>query len=63
MAQMFYSRSNIGGKDDPFKDNILERIDMRNDVQWNSRRTFMLNLITFLPKCCFCCCRISKKSS
>ena len=63
MAQMFYSKSNIGGKDDPFKDNIMERIDMRNDVQWNSRRTLMLNMKTFLPKSCLCCCcRHDKKS-
>merc|ERR1719469_1650909 len=54
MAELFYSsnkKSDLGGQ---------ERDNPPNNVQWSVSNTLALNMRTFLPLWCFCCCKASR---
>ena len=48
MRDNFYSRREIG-KMGPFAVGATVKVDGRNDTQWSSFKTMMLNMRTFLP--------------
>mmetsp|Transcript_25997 Transcript_25997/g.32415 ORF Transcript_25997/g.32415 Transcript_25997/m.32415 type:complete len:160 (+) Transcript_25997:827-1306(+) len=48
MAETFYSRRTLRGIS-PFAYGSEQKMDSRNDVQWNSMKAMMLNIRTFLP--------------
>ena len=62
MEDTFYDRAKIGS---PWLwSTTVKRYDF-NDVQWNTIKTFKVNLHTFfwkyLPKCCRCCIKPNRK--
>ena len=63
MGETFYDRAKIGS---PWLwGGTTEKRYEFNDVQWNTIKTFKVNLHTFywkyLPKCCRCCIKPNKK--